>query len=228
MKVCLTLLLANILRIMFWFGHHFELPLLIQSFVMIGGMLAMMEICVRVKDKGSSFTISSIIGAPGQRARRRFRIGKTDNNTNTNPNDDQHQSPEDGVNNQVRSDFVESINNESLPIYSVPPTSTISATTTVLPLPSSSSMSQDQNFGISTESYQHSLTLSRNQSSRGSVLFTNNLTNASYPGATRQPSSFIQEEQTISIQRQQESPVILCANNSGTTIYYYFKCELHN
>lgn len=45
---------------MFWFGHRFETPLLIQSFVMITGMLAMMEICVRVKDKRSSYTISAI------------------------------------------------------------------------------------------------------------------------------------------------------------------------
>lgn len=58
--VCLTLLIANILRIMFWFGHHFESPLLIQSFVMIAGMMAMMEICVRVKNKRSPYTISAI------------------------------------------------------------------------------------------------------------------------------------------------------------------------
>ena len=58
--VCLTLLLANILRIAFWFGHHFEVPLLIQSFVMITGMLAMMELCVRVRRRNASYIISSI------------------------------------------------------------------------------------------------------------------------------------------------------------------------
>lgn len=58
-QVCLTLLIANILRIIFWFGHHFELPLLIQSFVVIFGMLVLMELCVRVRDKSSTFTISS-------------------------------------------------------------------------------------------------------------------------------------------------------------------------
>ncbi|GLJ59015.1 hypothetical protein SUGI_1488510 [Cryptomeria japonica] len=68
---------ANILRIMFWFGHHFELPLLIQSFVMIAGMMAMMEICIRVKDKRSSYTISAIgLGSSTSHRRRRFRIGK--------------------------------------------------------------------------------------------------------------------------------------------------------
>lgn len=44
---------------MFWFGHNFELPLLIQSFVMIAGMLAMMRICVLVRDK-NSYIISTI------------------------------------------------------------------------------------------------------------------------------------------------------------------------
>lgn len=44
---------------MFWFGHPFETPLLIQSFVMIIGMVFMMEICIRVKNSASStFTIS--------------------------------------------------------------------------------------------------------------------------------------------------------------------------
>lgn len=47
--VCLTLIVANILRIMFWTGKHFELPLLIQSFVMIFTMLAIIRICTIVK-----------------------------------------------------------------------------------------------------------------------------------------------------------------------------------
>lgn len=58
--MCLTLLIANILRVLFWFGHRFELPLLIQSFVIIIGMLAMMEICVRVKKGNSAYMISPI------------------------------------------------------------------------------------------------------------------------------------------------------------------------
>jgi len=49
--VCLTLLIANILRIEFWFGKHFEIPLLIQSIVMIICMLVMLEICIRVHSK---------------------------------------------------------------------------------------------------------------------------------------------------------------------------------
>lgn len=77
--VCLTLLIANIMRIMFWFGHHFELPLLIQSFVMIVGMLAMMEICIRVRDKSSSYMISAIGGPSGPNRRRRFLNGEYNN-----------------------------------------------------------------------------------------------------------------------------------------------------
>jgi uncharacterized protein with PQ loop repeat len=49
--VCLTLLVANTLRILFWFGHPFELPLLIQSLVMNIAMFAMVHICVRVRRK---------------------------------------------------------------------------------------------------------------------------------------------------------------------------------
>ena len=49
--VCLTLLIANILRIEFWFGKHFETPLLIQSIVMIICMITMLELCVRIHSK---------------------------------------------------------------------------------------------------------------------------------------------------------------------------------
>lgn len=47
--VCLTLLVANILRILFWFGKRFEVPLLIQSLVMIVTMLVMIRLCVNVR-----------------------------------------------------------------------------------------------------------------------------------------------------------------------------------
>uniref|UniRef100_A0A183TPF8 PQ-loop repeat-containing protein 1 n=1 Tax=Schistocephalus solidus TaxID=70667 RepID=A0A183TPF8_SCHSO len=47
--VCLTLLVANILRIAFWFGHPFPTPLLIQASVMICTMLAMTLVCVRFR-----------------------------------------------------------------------------------------------------------------------------------------------------------------------------------
>ena len=47
--VCLSLLVANILRILFWFGHPFELPLLVQSLIMIVCMMIMLELCIRVK-----------------------------------------------------------------------------------------------------------------------------------------------------------------------------------
>jgi len=47
--VCLVLTLANILRILFWFGKHFETPLLLQSVVMIGAMMVMLQLCVKTK-----------------------------------------------------------------------------------------------------------------------------------------------------------------------------------
>ncbi|CAD5208162.1 unnamed protein product [Bursaphelenchus xylophilus] len=49
--VCLALCVANVLRIEFWFGKRFETPLLIQSVVMIGCMILMLEISVRMNRK---------------------------------------------------------------------------------------------------------------------------------------------------------------------------------
>uniref|UniRef100_A0A1B6L4U3 Solute carrier family 66 member 2 n=1 Tax=Graphocephala atropunctata TaxID=36148 RepID=A0A1B6L4U3_9HEMI len=49
--VCLVLLISNILRILFWCGKKFELPLLIQSMIMNITMLFMIHICVSVKNK---------------------------------------------------------------------------------------------------------------------------------------------------------------------------------
>ncbi|XP_024610606.1 PQ-loop repeat-containing protein 1 isoform X2 [Neophocaena asiaeorientalis asiaeorientalis] len=47
--VCLVLLVANILRILFWFGRRFEAPLLWQSVVMIVTMLLMLKLCTEVR-----------------------------------------------------------------------------------------------------------------------------------------------------------------------------------
>ncbi|XP_065162953.1 solute carrier family 66 member 2 isoform X2 [Atheta coriaria] len=49
--VCLALLIANTLRILFWFGKHFEYPLLIQSLVMNFTMFMMVHLCVSVRNK---------------------------------------------------------------------------------------------------------------------------------------------------------------------------------
>ena len=69
--VCFVLLMANSLRILFWFGKHFELPLLaqvksrhlssrcevfLQSFIMVVAMIAMVELCVRVRSKQETAT----------------------------------------------------------------------------------------------------------------------------------------------------------------------------
>ncbi|KRT83935.1 hypothetical protein AMK59_104 [Oryctes borbonicus] len=50
LHVCLALLVANTLRILFWFGKHFEYPLLIQSIIMNVTMFAMIHLCVRVRN----------------------------------------------------------------------------------------------------------------------------------------------------------------------------------
>ncbi|KAJ8975420.1 hypothetical protein NQ317_018929 [Molorchus minor] len=49
--VCLALLIGNTLRIMFWFGKHFEYPLLIQSLIMNMTMFIMIHLCVRVRNR---------------------------------------------------------------------------------------------------------------------------------------------------------------------------------
>ena len=56
--VCLALIVANILRILFWFGRHYEIPLLIQSILMNIAMFALIHLCVHVN---SQFRIAQYI-----------------------------------------------------------------------------------------------------------------------------------------------------------------------
>jgi len=49
--VCLALLMANTLRIVFWFGKRYEAPLLIQSILMNICMFALVQLCVQVNNK---------------------------------------------------------------------------------------------------------------------------------------------------------------------------------
>ncbi|KAA8590443.1 hypothetical protein FQN60_014377 [Etheostoma spectabile] len=49
-RVCLVLLIANILRIFFWIGKQFELTLLLQSVMMILTMFAMLHLCCTVQN----------------------------------------------------------------------------------------------------------------------------------------------------------------------------------
>lgn len=49
--ICLILLIANTLRILFWFGKHYEIPLLLQSIFMIITMLIMIKLCVNVRNR---------------------------------------------------------------------------------------------------------------------------------------------------------------------------------
>lgn len=47
-RVCFVLLIANILRILFWMGKQFETTLLLQSIVMILTMFSMLHLCCSV------------------------------------------------------------------------------------------------------------------------------------------------------------------------------------
>lgn len=47
--VCMVLLVANILRILFRFGRYFETLLLWQSIIMIATMLIMLNLCTNVR-----------------------------------------------------------------------------------------------------------------------------------------------------------------------------------
>ncbi|XP_021962978.2 solute carrier family 66 member 2 [Folsomia candida] len=47
--VCLVLVLANTLRIVYWFGHSFDDALLVQSVIMLLTMFIMLDLCVRVE-----------------------------------------------------------------------------------------------------------------------------------------------------------------------------------
>lgn len=49
--VCLTLLIANTLRILFWFGKHYDINLLIQSIIMIITMFTMIKLSVNVHNR---------------------------------------------------------------------------------------------------------------------------------------------------------------------------------
>lgn len=49
LHVCLALLIANSLRILFWFSSRFEIPLLVQSVVMNLTMFIMIHLCVTVR-----------------------------------------------------------------------------------------------------------------------------------------------------------------------------------
>ncbi|XP_055636956.1 solute carrier family 66 member 2 isoform X1 [Toxorhynchites rutilus septentrionalis] len=49
LHVCLALLIANTLRILFWFSSRFEIPLLVQSVVMNIAMFIMIHVCVTVR-----------------------------------------------------------------------------------------------------------------------------------------------------------------------------------
>ncbi|XP_078257895.1 solute carrier family 66 member 2 [Rhinoraja longicauda] len=54
--VCLVLLVANILRLFFWFGRHFEVTLIWQSIVLIFTMLALLHLCCDLQHSSTMST----------------------------------------------------------------------------------------------------------------------------------------------------------------------------
>ncbi|CDH59233.1 hypothetical protein RO3G_07430 [Lichtheimia corymbifera JMRC:FSU:9682] len=56
---CAVLLIANILRVFFWFGKRFDTTLFAQSIVMILAMLVLLEIVVRYRHHPSPLTLYS-------------------------------------------------------------------------------------------------------------------------------------------------------------------------
>lgn len=54
--VCLVLLVANILRLFFWFGRHFEVTLVWQSIVLIFTMLALLHLCCDLQQSSTLTT----------------------------------------------------------------------------------------------------------------------------------------------------------------------------
>ncbi|XP_046897486.1 solute carrier family 66 member 2 [Hypomesus transpacificus] len=55
-RVCLVLLVSNILRILFWFGKRFEVTLLLQSVVIIFTMLVMLHLCCCIQNSNRMST----------------------------------------------------------------------------------------------------------------------------------------------------------------------------
>ncbi|PIK42077.1 putative PQ-loop repeat-containing protein 1 [Apostichopus japonicus] len=58
--VCLVLLAASTLRILFWFGHPFELPLLAQSIIMFVTMMALIRLCTNVRALNEISTVKRV------------------------------------------------------------------------------------------------------------------------------------------------------------------------
>eukprot|EP01113_Clastostelium_recurvatum_P000027 TRINITY_DN10011_c0_g1_i1.p1 TRINITY_DN10011_c0_g1~~TRINITY_DN10011_c0_g1_i1.p1 ORF type:complete len:244 (-),score=40.54 TRINITY_DN10011_c0_g1_i1:3-734(-) len=63
-KVCLILLLCNILRIYFWMGRHFDTDLLWQSVFMIVAQFIMLHLCVSLRGR------EVLVGGTGPGGRR--------------------------------------------------------------------------------------------------------------------------------------------------------------
>ncbi|KAK5582001.1 hypothetical protein RB653_003582 [Dictyostelium firmibasis] len=87
-RVCLILLLSNILRCYFWIGKQFDITLLYQSLVMIIAQLLMLHLCISIKSR------ESVTNSKSRRSNKQFNLQTTttsitnipSNNNNNNNN----------------------------------------------------------------------------------------------------------------------------------------------
>ncbi|WVQ63896.1 uncharacterized protein L199_002052 [Kwoniella botswanensis] len=62
--VCGVLLIANIIRVFFWLGNRFEIPLLIQSLLLIISQLVLLAICLHYKTPSESSNYAPLSPLP--------------------------------------------------------------------------------------------------------------------------------------------------------------------
>ncbi|OCF56459.1 hypothetical protein L486_06403 [Kwoniella mangroviensis CBS 10435] len=62
--VCGILLIANIIRVFFWLGNRFEIPLLIQSLLLIISQLVLLAICLHYKTPSESSNYAPLSPLP--------------------------------------------------------------------------------------------------------------------------------------------------------------------
>ncbi|KAN0050607.1 hypothetical protein ACTA71_003742 [Dictyostelium dimigraforme] len=75
-RVCLILLLSNILRCYFWIGKQFDITLLYQSIVMIIAQLLMLHLCISIKSR------ESVTNSKSRRSNKQFNFQTTTTKTN--------------------------------------------------------------------------------------------------------------------------------------------------
>ncbi|KAN0022128.1 hypothetical protein ACTFIU_004296 [Dictyostelium citrinum] len=105
-RVCLILLLSNILRCYFWIGKQFDITLLYQSIVMIIAQLLMLHLCISIKSR------ESVTNSKSRRSNKQFNFQKTTTTTNI-PNNNKTSNITIDENNNIDNNSHENINNNN-------------------------------------------------------------------------------------------------------------------